>query len=266
MTPDEKEINAQATDAESVEASSNQVEETGLETSQPDESIPEKFRGKSPQEIIRSYKELEKSYGKISSERSHSEKEKEAIAQRLAQVEQQLQVVAASSSQQQSPAPEEADPFASIDEEFEVDPKGVLKKVVRHLSEQPKKLEQRMSTQARAKEAADFYNQQIKENQEFRELEPEMKRLAVQYKDLVKAEHLNSKETMQLLYTLAKGQSVGNYAKAAAEKAVKANNLVKDEKRRAVSESSGAGSTSGSVDFKDLSLDEMRRMLGVSEK
>lgn len=229
-------------------------------------SIPEKFRGKSVQEVAHAYKEVEKYAGRLSTEKAHAEKLAQETQARLQQMEAQLQALY-SQQQQQAPATQtEPDPFSSIEEEFEQDPRAAFKKLVEHVSSAPKQLESRLSAQARAQAAVDYYQQQMKENQEFRELEPEMKRLAGQFSGLVRPEFINSKESMQLLYQLAKGSNIERYSKAAAEKAIQANNLVKAEKRSAVSESSGASAGDRSVPFEELSLDEMAKALGRVER
>lgn len=227
-----------------------------------DNSIPEKFRGKSAQEIARAYKEVERHAGKLSTEKAHAEKQAEELQQRLQAMEQQLQQISYQQQQQPPASATEPDPFASIEEEFEQDPRAAFKKLVNHVTAAPKQLESRIEMRNRAQAAVDYYQQQMKENPEFRELEPEMKRLAGQFSGVVRPEFINSKESMQLLFQLAKGSNIDRFTKAAAEKAIQANNLVKAEKRSAVSESSGASAGERSVPFEDLSLEEMAKALG----
>ena len=97
--------------------------------------------------------------------------------------------------------------------------------------------------------------------------EKDMQLLAQKYGGYLRPEVANSKETIALLYDLARARNMPRYIKEAEDKAKKASETVREEKRKAFSESSGSSSAEGgSPKFEDLSLEEMRRRLPISNK
>lgn len=235
------------------------------ESGETDSSIPEKFRGKSIEDISKSYREIEKYSGRLSSEKAHLERANEEMRQRLAQLEQQVQTISTTRAHQPQEA-QEADPLSSIEDEFEQDPRAAFKKVVEHMRQVPRQLETRLTVQQQAAQASSYYAQQMKDNQDFRELEPEMKRIAREFGSMVRPEHLNSPKTIEILYKIAKAENLDRYTKSAADKAIQAKNLVREEKRAAVSESASGGTSGAAKPFEEWSLEEMERFLGRASK
>jgi hypothetical protein len=271
MPNPEEAIRAQDTVEDSAAPATTQDETTqtpapGAQAEPDTTGVPEKFRGKSIEEISRSYRELESFAGRLSSEKSHSQRELEDTKQRLTQIETQLQIAFQQRQQPQNQNQEAPDPFKNIDEEFDADPKGTLRKVVDFARRQPQETSQRVAMEARAIAAKNHYERMSRDNQDFKELEPEMQRLATQFGPMVRPDMVNSPEMIDALYRLAKGSNVDRYAKTAASKAVTQSNLDRAEKRRAVSESAGAGAQGNSKPFEDWSLDEMQKFLGVTTK
>ncbi len=216
--------------------------------------LPEKFKGKSAAEIYQSYAELEKQLGKISSQRSHAEQEAESVKQRLAEIEARLQAPA-----QQAQA---TDPLESLDEELAIEPAKALRRVVDTVDQKVSSAIGRISAESQARETAAYVQRRAQENPDFAELLPEMQSIAKELIPKMGDRFTNTPETVDYLYTLARGKNVDRYVKAATEKAMKSGEGIKEEKRRAFSESGSTGaSQDGNVSFEDLSLDQMAAKL-----
>jgi hypothetical protein len=273
--PQNTATNAQAVADESLNeaASSEQPnvvesqQSTGAENSaEPIESIPAKFRGKSAQDIIRAYTELERHAGKLGSEKSHYEKELEAAKQRAQEAEARYQQDAAR-FQHQAPIQQqqqEADPLSTFDEIFERDPREAVKNLAKTLVAETNKTREQIALEARANQAADYYGKQMRENPDFVAREKDMQRLAQRYAKKLRTEHINDPETIDLLYKLARAERMDSYIEDAVKKSRTAGDMVKQEKRAVFSESS-TSSQDSSVPFEELSLDEMAKLLGRTE-
>jgi hypothetical protein len=198
-------------------------------------AIPEKFHNKTQAEIIKSYLELEKHAGKISSERAQEKKAAEEAKNRAEQLERQLQQASFSSQQTQSnqrPVSEPQDPFKSFDEEFESDPKKAIRSGLERARDEARLESARAREALLQQDQASYYERLKKENQEFQELEPEMTRLAQQFGGYLKPEALRSRQVIDLMFNLARGQNVEKIVKRAVETTKKSSELVRDEKKR----------------------------------
>lgn len=246
-------------DQDTVETTETEVDASAdaQSTEVEDDSLPEKFRGKSAKEIAEAYANLEKKLGEISSERSHREREAEALANRLSQLESQVQ--------QRQAQEEEADPLEGLEQEFLEQPEKAFRKAVEHVKESVKKTRKELQLESKAQAAAVHYERLKKENPDFSELEPEMIRLSRELGSMVRPEEMNTPKAIDILYQLAKANNLSKYTSEAAAKAGKASDLVKEEKRRARSESASNGASASSRNFADLSLEEMKRKLGVTD-
>jgi hypothetical protein len=232
--------------------------------SEPDYSVPEKFKGKTLHDVSKSYTELEKHVGRLGSEKAHAEKALEEAKARAAQLEAERQALYAQ-LQSRSSVPEqrqqEPDLFESFEAEVERDPVNAIKGVGKKLINETRDVRRQISQEMQAKQAADYYQRQRKENPEFAALEQDMQQLAMQYGRFIQPEVANSPETIDLLFSLAKSKNMSRYIDDAVKKAQAANDMVKAEKRQAFSESS-TSTGQGRVNPDDLSLEELARLLG----
>ncbi len=259
--------------AEEAEVTSNQTQDTTneeLESSpelsgELETSIPKKFVGKSVADIAKSYTEVERKLGQISSERAQKDKELEDLRAKYQSLEQQYNGRLAQQSTDQPPQQEEetaVDPISLLDsEEWETDPRGVIKKALKAVSSAvPKIASSVVTSQTRRQSAQEFYTRQKSENPDFAEREPDMAALAKKYGHIVKPEFLQSPEFVDALYHAARGMRVQDYQSAALEKAKKSGDLVREEKRQAFSEGTSSQGDE-TVDFDSLSLEDQEAWL-----
>jgi len=124
-----------------------------------------------------------------------------------------------------------------------------------------------MKQQSRAQahsEAEGYYRKQKQENPDYARREPIMQQLAVEMQDIIRPEALTSVKALRALDLMSRGVDMDYYTKQAVERGQKDGLSVRSEKQRAQSESA-TSKTDSSVSFKNLSLDEMRKVLGRSD-
>lgn len=226
--------------------------------------IPKKFVGKPPQEVLRAYNNLEREFHKVSSERADERKNREQLESKIREIEAKLNAVPTQVPQQVRQDEEELDPLEDYDAQFEADPKGAIKSVIEKTTRKQKLEILKAQMEAEAREANAYYAEKKSKDQDFVKLEPKMQSLAREYADLVRPERINSTKALKLLHLAARGASVDDYVSEAVTRAKKESQSVREEKRQAFSESTG---TKGDdrVDFKDLSVEEMAKLLGRSD-
>lgn len=270
---DEKIAQPQATSQESsaqalTEPQSQEISTLG-QTAAVEEAntIPEKFVGKSPMEIIQAYRELEKERGRLASELGSTRKERESLEEQYRMLERER--IAQTQMPTQRPPKvvqmeEELDPVSVFESKFEEDPKEAIKQALKGLNQSvSSKLKQQSLQQIQA-EGAEYYWKQKKENPDYSRREPLMQQLASELQDIVKPEYLNSVKVLRALDLMSRGADTDYYAKQAVERVQKDGLSVRSEKQRAQSESAVSYGEK-SVSFDKLSLDEMRRALGRSD-
>lgn len=259
-----QENNAQATTEQQTLELSTQGQSDVVEDVN---SIPQKFVGKSPMEIIQAYKELEKDRGRLASELGSTRKDKEELENRYKQVESAYttqQYQAQAPRQVQIQAEEEADPVSVFEAKFEEDPRNAIKDALKQInSSVSNRLKKQSLAQAQA-EASAYYNSQKQNNPDYARREPIMQQLALEMQDIIKPEALTSVKALKALDLMSRGADVDYYTKQAAERAQKDGLSVRSEKQRAQSESSTSQGDK-QVSFADLSLEEMRKALGRSD-
>lgn len=264
---DEKIAQPQATSQESQAELQPQTPEISTpgqsETVEEANSIPQKFVGKSPMEIIQAYRELEKERGRLASELGSSRKEKESLEEQYRQAERERIAYAQAATQRQPRTvqmQEEEDPIAVFDSKFDEDPKTAVKLALNAVSS---KMKQQSLAQAHA-EAEGYYRKQKQENPDYSRREPIMQQLALEMQEIIRPEALTSVKALRALDLMSRGMDMDYYTKQAAERAQQGGLSVRSEKQRAQSESS-VSKTDSSVPFEKLSLDEMRKVLGRSD-
>jgi len=226
------------------------------------DELPEKFKGKSAAEIARSYSELEKQFGKVSSQRSHSETEAAELRNRLALLEQRVVQQSQQPSQQQQ---QDADPLASLEEEFALEPTKAFKKVVESLRGEIHQTREQIAMDTQSRETANHYAKLKAENPDFVALEPEMQKLAAELAPVLDRRFINTPQFIDRLYTLARGQNIERYTSEALTKAKTASDNIRNEKRSAHSESVQSSPAQAETPFEDLSIEQMAQRLGRSQ-
>lgn len=270
---DEKIAQPQATSQESqvqasIEPQAQEISTSGqLDAVEEANTIPQKFVGKSPMEIIQAYRELEKERGRLASELGSTRKERESLEEQYKTLERER--IAQMQMPTQRPPKvvqmeEEVDPVSVFESKFEEDPKEAIKLALKGLNHSvSNKLKQQTIQQIQA-EGADYYWKQKKDNPDYSRREPLMQQLAAELQDVVKPEFLNSAKVLRALDLMSRGADVDYYSKQAVERAQKGGLSVRSEKQRAQSESA-VSQGDVSTPFEKLSLDEMRRALGRSD-
>lgn len=232
-----------------------------------DDQIPEKFVGKSPLEIIRSYQNAEKTIGRLGSEKAQRERELEEERQKRLALEAQFaqQQQAAAQAQYNPPAQQEQDPVQVLESTWHESPLEAVKRALQ-TKDQRDAFQRRQEHQQRMAAATAARWEELKRtNPEATELEPVMSQLAQQYRHLVAPEKLNSPEFVDLLYTQAKARNADKYIAAEVDKRLQKNNAIKQEKRSAFSESSNSqGASTRNVN--DMSREELKALIGYSDK
>jgi len=259
-----QESNAQATTEQQTPELSTQGQSAAVEDAN---SIPQKFVGKSPMEIIQAYKELERDRGRLASELGSARKDKEELETRYKQVE---SAYATHQNQVQAPrqvqiqAEEEVDPVSVFEAKFEEDPRVAIREALKELNNSvSNKLKKQTLAQMQA-EAVEYYNTQKRNNPDYARREPIMQQLAAELSDIVKPEHVNSVRVLKALDLMSKGLNIDHYTSEAAARAQKDGLSVRSEKQRAQSESASSQGDK-QVSFAELSLDDMRKALGRSD-
>lgn len=264
---DEKIAQPQATSQESQAVEQPQTLETSTqgqsEAVEEANSIPQKFVGKSPMEIIQAYRELEKERGRLASELGSTRKERETLEEQYRQAERERIAYAQAANQRQPRTvqmEEEQDPIAVFDSKFDEDPRTAVKMALNAVSS---RIKQQSLAQAQA-EAEGYYRKQKQDNPDYARREPIMQQLAIEMQDIIRPEALTSVKALRALDLMSRGMDMDYYTKQAAERAQQGGLSVRSEKQRAQSESAvSKGDTS--VPFEKLSLDEMRKALGRSD-
>jgi DNA repair exonuclease SbcCD ATPase subunit len=150
------------------------------------------------------------------------------------------------------------------EEEFDSDPKNAIKNLTKRQMEREEAARRQLRLEAEARQAAEYYHQQKKENQDFARLEPKMQAIAQEYADLVNKDMINSVKALKLLHLAARGASVDDYVAEASSRAKKEGATIRQEKQQAFSEGTRSEGQK-SVSFKELSLEEMEKALGRAD-
>lgn len=251
---EELETQAQLETTEALESASS---EEALEASQaPAESSqqqgePDKFQGKSREDIIEMYRNVEKRVGNSVSRERHEE-----LLARIQDLEQRT------SSQQAQPTQQAEDPLQLFEREAEEDPKKAIANLVKRAMGQVQEQVKSVSQQTRVQQARDYVESQLRDNPDFKDNWEKMQELDKRYGKYVSPEIHGTKEAVELLYKLARAERMDSYI----EKARQSKQAITQEKRSAFSEgnvSSSQGKTEKSPD--EMSLEELERVLGRAD-
>lgn len=243
---------AKPTEAPRVEAA-QPVTEPEVRPQEDSTQIPTKFVGKTTDEIVKSYSELEKEKGRLANKVSEAERKAKELEAQLFNTQ--------SRTQNPNQPVVSSQPIKSIEdqyaEEWEQDPKQA---VINY----NKRKEELSVIRSNESQSNTFYTQamsgKLQGYEDFPELEPTMKELVPQVIDLVHPSMINHPKTIQVLHLIARGLNVDKVASQKAKNIAAKNR----EKEQAFSESSS--STGESVDFAKLPLSDMRKYLGYAKR
>lgn len=272
--------------AESTETSNNEVDSSnevvdqdlsldGLapddeqEQGQPNEDliVPEKFVGKGFEDVLKAHKELESKLGQIGSERAQEKKDRETLEAKYREMERQYEALRGQQTQAAQVPSQQAeveDPYKLYREEWQEDPETATLNLQRRLRDQDQaKLEQERFDDA-AKDQIAYHNKLKQDNPDYARLEPKMGEIYQKYNKLINPKMAASREALDILHLAAKGLDVEYYTKIAIERAKTDSQSVRSEKQAAYSESASSIG-SGDKSFKDMSIDEMEKMLADSD-
>lgn len=276
MSMQDESIEEQSTSNEPLQEADEAIEAQQQESSEPEEvasvtaedSIPEKFVGKSAAEIIQAYRELEKDRGRLASELGSTRKERESLEQRYREFERAISLNQSQQANQtrQPAADEELDPLSVLESKFDEDPKEAIKAALKMQQSKVEQEKRQQELEARRIEAEQWYTKQKTENQDYARRESLMQEAAKQFRDIIKDEHLNSVKVLQALDYLSKGMNVDFYEKQAVERAKKGGLSMREEKRKAQSESANSMSGDKSVSVADMTLEQMEKYFGIANK
>lgn len=229
-----------------------------------DLSIPTKFVGKSSEEIVRAYVELEKLNGRIASERAQEKQEREELAARLQALEServQSQQYQPTSAQ---PAAQQLDPLSVLDSKFDADPHAAIREALRLQAEQLTQAQKQARLQQQMQEAQSYYLKQKSDNPDFARREALMQRLVQEFGPLMNPDLAGSVTALKALDLMSKGMDVEYYERQAVER-VKKEGLSKRDEKIASQVETSAPSQAEAKKFEDLSLEEMEKFLGFAK-
>lgn len=244
-------------------ASDEEQQAQPTEVGQPEQTetgiIPEKFEGKSLDDIMSAYRELEKDRGRLASEVGESRKKMEELEEKYRTEELSRMSQPVPPQQDVQPA-QQMDPFSVLRTKFDEDPRAAIEESMQIQQDLLQNQMQMQRLQDQSNKAHDYYNNQKKDNPDFARRETSMQSLAKQYAHVVKPEYLNSPEMIKILDLASRGNDIGYYEQSAIKTAQERGASVLEEKRRAGSVSSNSeGDKQGSLS--DMSNDEFLKTM-----
>lgn len=231
-------------------------QESTIETAQEQPlTIPEKFRGKGIEDVLKSYTHLEGEHTRTRQKMSELETKAaraEQLEAALAQQQMQMQMPVQSSPVQSTTLPAE-----DFIQEWERDPaRAVLNRTER--------AEKKMENMLNAMNTSRYYHDVKSKLPDFAELEPLMVSYATQMANLVGPEKMNNPQVIDALYYMARGATVDQRTQQAQKQGMVEAQKLQREKMSAFSE--GATPPQGSVRPEDLSASELEKLIGVVKR
>lgn len=215
--------------------------------------VPQKFVGKSLDDVLKSYGELEKEAGRLRNENGDIKRKLETPDSRPQREPEKKEPVVTA-------------PVKTLEEiyadEWAVDPQQAT-------INYNKRKEYQKNVEALSTSQWSFYNDaiagKIEQYADFKEYLPVMEEITEKFAELLTPEARLSPQALQLAYLVAKGLGVKDkLTEATALTTQKATEIVRKREDAFVEGSSTA--TSDNVDFSKLSSEERRRLLGVADR
>lgn len=205
-----------------LEVSNEQTEEE----SSSEEQVPSKFAGKSAEEVADAYGHLESKHGQLTSETQHLRQQNELLQQQMQMLQSQFN----QTGQHRAP---ESDPTDDFARRYEDDPiKATSDLVTQQLQRQAQQLSQK-EQQERAEDAQRYYVERLEKETELKELDSDIKLLAMKFGGMVRPEYINSRQMIDALELMAKGKNVSKYQQRAVDTFRKKGDTKRAVKRNA---------------------------------
>lgn len=221
------------------------------------EAIPDKFRGKSIDDVMKSYTSIESEWSKTKNkvveleaqvqEANKLKAELDLARQQQALLQQQNQYF-----MQQTSQPERVQQRDNFSELWEHDPANAVKKAI---SDVQASLELKLN----ARETISHYDHLKKTRPDFAELEPVMEQVSQILAPSIDPSFRATPAAVDAMYFLAKGIKADEMAKKAATKGMEEARNLQNEKNSAMSE--GSSSPAPAKDFSSMSTTELREYL-----
>lgn len=230
-----------------------------------EDAIPEKYVGKSPAEIIKMHQEAERVIGRLGSEKGFKEKESEELRQRLAALEAQFtQSQQPPQYQSAQPAVDE-DPVQVFRKTWEENPREAIERAFETIEQRNTRLRDQQEFESNNRALAAKYNEMKTRHSDFESLEPVMSQLAnsIRQSGIVNPRAFNRPETLEFLYYTAKGQNFEKAVETEAEKKVKKQTQIREQKKAAFSES-GTSRGDAAKSPESMTRAELAALVGYS--
>lgn len=218
--------------------------------------VPEKFKGKTIDDVFTSYKSLESEYSKTKSKIGELEskaQEAERLKQELEFAQRQQALLQQQNQLFMSQGPAQTAPQKDrFNELWEHDPANAVKQAIYSVQQN---IEQKLNQ----RETVSHYQRLKQSLPDFTELEPVMEQVSQQLAPFIDPSVRSSPVVLDTMYYIAKGIKADETAKKAVNKGMEEARKVQAEKNAAISE--GPSSHMPAKDFSSMSTEEMRQYL-----
>lgn len=231
---------------------STEVEESVDPSQGQSNEIPEKFRGKSTEDIVKAYTEAERSLRQAQEERANAQREAELLRQ------QQLLLLQQQSGKQTYQEPEDE----AFLRDWTVDPAKATYEQLKRVEQKAIQTAQYQASMSALK-AAELDRTNFPD---FEKYKGTMARFAKDFGDVIEPSKRNDPKLIPLLYNLARAAHV-NEELEVARKAGK-DEASKKARERSASDSEGSSRTNANVSksIEDMTLDELRKKIGYVKR
>jgi len=216
-------------------------------TPAPESKVPEKYHGKTLEEVLRIAQDQDSYIGKLGSEKSYEKSEADKFRAKLDSLESQLNT-------QKSQDQEE-----SFKQTLEADPaKAVMDYVDQKLDNVSQRAEQdKLDRQTR--EAQTYYNGLL-DNDDFKRRQTDVDRIAGALQSYVKPEYVKSADFVQICDMISKGMSVDYYIQQSQIEVASKKEVDLQEKRDAQTVSGSSSGQNTTAPSNETSLNDLEQL------
>lgn len=209
--------------------------------------VPEKYRGKSPEELIKMLEDQHSYIGKLGSERTFERSEAEKLRRRLEAIEADLTSTKEKSQDAEFEAQlQDSDNPAHVVKEYIDKQFGSLNKTM---------TEDKLERQAKE---AGVYLQELAKDPDFQRRQPQVDRIAENLAPYIKDEHVRSKAFIEVCDLISRGLDVDHYVQQAKADVSSQRESALKEKRESQVASASSTSSPKETSVEDMSLEELR--------
>jgi len=246
--PNEEQV-GEPEEVEEVEAS-----DTVEQAQEDEEEIPEKYAGKSAEDLIKILQDQESYIGRLGNERTSTKREIEELRDRVR-------------AEEHSPNKQSSEDFESdLRQGLEIDP---AEAILKYVDERVESVENRANRQAQLDQQADFenfYNEQVTSNPDFLRRRENLDVVADAIKDMVKPEMLKSRQFIEMVDLISQASDMDYYVNEALSAERQHKETALNEKRQANTESalSQGNTSSAPTALKDMDTDALEQAIRES--